>query len=158
VVIPQASTLLASKDPYNSMRAIRKPTPAPESNQESLVDGREVKPAEPVTTEPFGTPAGSQIVDGPVMKALPATEPPARTPITAGPVTPGLRSVPGSAIPTRAAPSEPPVKKAIPVQPQQQATPVEVRKAMPVGPLDEESEDSLLNKAATPPPADPDHE
>jgi hypothetical protein len=42
--------------------------------------------------------------------------------------------------------------KAIPVQPQQ-STPVEIRKAVPVGPLDEEEDDSLLNKAATPPPA-----
>jgi hypothetical protein len=42
--------------------------------------------------------------------------------------------------------------KAIPVQPQQ-PTPLEIRKAVPVGPLDEEEDESLLKKEATPPPA-----
>lgn len=49
-----------------------------------------------------------------------------------------------------------PVLRAIPVQPAEQnrareEQPVEVRKAIPVGPLEEESQDTLL-KAATPPP------
>ena len=51
-----------------------------------------------------------------------------------------------------------PVLKAIPVEPQQEkpareGQPIEIRKAIPVGPLEEESEDTLL-KAATPPPTD----
>jgi len=51
-----------------------------------------------------------------------------------------------------------PVLRAIPVEPQQEkpaqeGQPIEIRKAIPVGPLEEESEDTLL-KAATPPPTD----
>jgi hypothetical protein len=42
-----------------------------------------------------------------------------------------------------------PIMKAIPVEPQEQ--PVEIRRAQPAGPLDEESQDSIL-KAETPPP------
>ena len=60
----------------------------------------------------------------------------------------------------RTPPPDAPVMKAIPVEPQpakpieiQKAQPVEIRKAVPAGPLDEESDESLL-KAATPPPAD----
>jgi 1A family penicillin-binding protein len=45
-----------------------------------------------------------------------------------------------------------PIMKAIPAQPPGQ-TPVEIRKAVPVGPLDEVKDQTLL-KAATPPPAD----
>jgi hypothetical protein len=53
-----------------------------------------------------------------------------------------------------------PVKKAIPVspepaQPVQSETPVEIRKAIPVGPLERETDESLL-KSATPPPPDSD--
>ena len=53
-----------------------------------------------------------------------------------------------------------PVMKAIPVspepaQPVQSDTPVEVRKAIPVGPLERETDESLL-KSATPPPPDSD--
>jgi hypothetical protein len=54
--------------------------------------------------------------------------------------------------PTRTPPAGAPIMKAIPVQPSP-SKPVEIRKAVPVGPLDEESDESLLNKAATPPPA-----
>ena len=43
-----------------------------------------------------------------------------------------------------------PILKAIPVEPQDEK-PVEIRRAEPVGPLDEVPDDSLL-KAATPPP------
>jgi len=43
-----------------------------------------------------------------------------------------------------------PILKAIPVEPQDEK-PVEIRRAQPVGPLDEVPDDSLL-KAATPPP------
>jgi hypothetical protein len=54
-----------------------------------------------------------------------------------------------------------PVMKAIPVRPgaQQQAesgTPVEVRKAQPVGPLDEQRDRNLL-QSATPAPDEDDH-
>jgi hypothetical protein len=45
-----------------------------------------------------------------------------------------------------------PILKAIPVQPQPQQTPVEIRRAVPVGPMDEVEEGALL-KAPTPSPA-----
>jgi penicillin-binding protein 1A len=47
-----------------------------------------------------------------------------------------------------------PVMKAIPVQPSNEQ-PVEIRKAQPVGPLDEMKEENLL-RSATPPPSDED--
>jgi hypothetical protein len=45
-----------------------------------------------------------------------------------------------------------PVLRAIPVEPEGQETPVEVRRALPVGPMDEVDQGALL-KAVTPPPA-----
>jgi 1A family penicillin-binding protein len=53
-----------------------------------------------------------------------------------------------------------PILRAIPVEPQreepkQEQTPIEIRRAIPVGPLDEIDEGTLL-KSATPPPADSD--
>ena len=53
-----------------------------------------------------------------------------------------------------------PILRAIPVEPEreepkQQQTPIEIRRAIPVGPLDEIDEGTLL-KSATPPPADSD--
>jgi 1A family penicillin-binding protein len=64
-------------------------------------------------------------------------------------------SVPVESPPPAARPPEPgaPIMKAIPVQPKN-SEPAEIRKAVPVGPLDEVPDDSMLNKAATPPPAD----
>jgi hypothetical protein len=50
-----------------------------------------------------------------------------------------------------------PVLKAIPVQPQPKEIPVEIRRAVPVGPMDEVEEGALL-KAATPLPTRPDDE
>jgi 1A family penicillin-binding protein len=47
-----------------------------------------------------------------------------------------------------------PILKAIPVEPKEEK-PVEVRRAIPVGPLDEVDDDALL-KSATPPPSDSD--
>src|SRR4029434_10168982 len=46
-----------------------------------------------------------------------------------------------------------PIRKAIPVQPQDKA-PVEIRRAQPVKPLDQESAEETLLKSATPPPSD----
>ena len=47
-----------------------------------------------------------------------------------------------------------PILKAIPVEPTEEK-PVEIRRAIPVGPLDEVDDDALL-KSATPPPSDSD--
>ena len=51
---------------------------------------------------------------------------------------------------------EKPILRAIPVEPQPEKTPVEIRRAVPVGPMDE-VEDGALLKAATPSPAESDH-
>ena len=48
-----------------------------------------------------------------------------------------------------------PILKAIPVQPQPKETPVEIRRAVPVGPMDEVEEGALL-KATAPSPNRPD--
>jgi len=137
VVVPKAPTLLASKDPYNSIRVVVKPSPSPDENLEKTEEAH-AAPAETKsstsTTATIGTAATvarPPPADAPVMKALPATTSSARTPAP-----------------------DAPVLKAIPVQPNRASTPAEIRKAVPVGPLDEESNESLINKSATPPPAD----
>jgi hypothetical protein len=50
-----------------------------------------------------------------------------------------------------------PILKAIPVEPRSEETPVEIRRAIPVGPMDEVEEGTLL-KAASPSPAKSDDE
>jgi hypothetical protein len=137
VVVPKAPTLLADKDPYNSVRATVKPTPPPEAVTESAT-ATPTKPVE-TTVQTEASPTRTTTEGVPVRKAL---APDAITPITP-PTQPTTARTP---------PAGAPIMKAIPVQPQQ-STPVEIRKAVPVGPLDEEEDDSLLNKAATPPPA-----
>ena len=58
--------------------------------------------------------------------------------------------------PTKNGGDEKPILRAIPVEPQPEETPVEIRRAVPVGPMDE-VEDGALLKAATPSPAESDH-
>jgi hypothetical protein len=128
VVIPKSGTLLADKDPYNSVRAVVKATPAPEIVPEPTPEPQSTA-ATPATASRTPPPP-----DAPVMKALPAN----------ANATPAIPSTP---------PPDAPVKKALPVRPSASQTPAEIRKAVPVGPLDEESDESLLNRAATPPPA-----
>jgi len=48
-----------------------------------------------------------------------------------------------------------PILKAIPVEPKEEK-PVQIRRAIPVGPLDETDENSLLKSATPPPPSDSD--
>jgi penicillin-binding protein 1A len=134
-VVPKAPTLLADKDPYNSVRALVQATPAPEPAQTAAAD-ISGKPAESPSAQSIA-PARTPAADAPIMKAIPATEPPSVQAIT----------------PARTPAPNAPIMKAIPVQPQATSTPAEIRKAVPVGPLDEEPDDSILNKAATPPPA-----
>jgi 1A family penicillin-binding protein len=133
VVVPKGPTLLVDKDPYNSVRATVKPPP------EAAVESATATPAKPIepAAEAGMSPTRTKVEPVPVRKAL--------APDAVTPINPGT--------PARTPPAGAPIMKAIPVQPQQQSTPVEIRKAVPVGPLDEEEDDSLLNKAATPPPA-----
>ncbi len=92
-VVVNNPTLLAEKDPYNSVKPSAKPQPEPEKEA-----------------------AEKQKIDD---------------------------QTPESGVP---------IKKAIPVEPEEEK-PVEIRRAEPVGPLDEVPDDSLL-KAETPPPTD----
>jgi 1A family penicillin-binding protein len=57
---------------------------------------------------------------------------------------------------TRDADKGKPILKAIPVEPQSEETPVEIRRAVPVGPMDEVDQGALL-KAGTPPPQSDDN-
>jgi len=136
MVVPKGPTLLADKDPYNSVRATVKPTPPPEAITESTPAATPSKPVEPAAAAEAARTTAEGV---PVRKAL---APNAVTPMTPV-VQPTIAGTP---------PPGAPIMKAIPVQPQQ-STPVEIRKAVPVGPLDEEDGDSLLDKAVTPPPA-----
>jgi len=70
--------------------------------------------------------------------------------------SPAESAVPNERRPGEAAPPEPgaPVMKAIPVTPAPEQ-PLEIRKAEPVGPLDEVKDKTLLNSATPPPTEDP---
>jgi penicillin-binding protein 1A len=77
-----------------------------------------------------------------------AGENPATAPKTEKAVKPGgeaINQTPESAVP---------IMKAIPVEPQEKKEPAEIRRAIPVKPLDQEKEEDTLLKSATPPPSD----
>jgi 1A family penicillin-binding protein len=122
-VIVKGPTLLADRDPYSSAKATVKPTPQPEPENQTAENKFDKQTPEPGATIP---------------KAIPVQ-------------TPGEEPMeirinkqthePGATIP-----------KAIPVQTPGEK-PMEIRKAVPVGPLDEIEDETLL-KSATPPPAD----
>ena len=113
-------TLLADKDPYNSLKPTLKPEPTPEP---------EVQTAENQKTE----------------NELSASPVPSTKPATAG--------EPGSEPSNHTAESIGPIRKAIPVQPQDTGA-AEIRRALPVKPLDQETAEETLLKSATPPPSD----
>ncbi len=113
-------TLLADKDPYNSLKPTLKPQPTPEPQMQTTEN-------EKIDSKPSESQA---------LAAKPATA-----------VEPGSESsnqTPEAAIP---------IRKAIPVQPQDKE-PAEIRRAIPVKPLDQESAEETLLKSATPPPSD----
>ena len=113
-------TLLADKDPYNSLKPNLKPEPTPEP---------EVQTAENQKTE----------------NELSASPAPSTKPATAG--------EPGSEPSNHTPESIGPIRKAIPVQPQDTGA-AEIRRALPVKPLDQETAEETLLKSATPPPSD----
>jgi 1A family penicillin-binding protein len=125
----KSPTLLADKDPYNSLKPTLKPEPAPQPEKEITENqntGTETA-ADRTTPAPIG-----------------ATDPnrPA-----------GSASQPAGETANQTAQSVIPIRKAIPVEPQDNK-PVEIRRAIPVKPLDQEDEDDTLLKSATPPPND----
>ena len=123
----KSPTLLADKDPYNSLKPTLKPEPAPQPTPEIAGNQK----AESVASETGTTPVKAAAID------------PNRQPATgvAHPSEPGVQ----------AAESTPEIRKAIPVQPEENK-PAEIRRAIPVKPLDQEDvEHTLLKSAARPP-------
>src|SRR5438876_1199022 len=122
-VVVRSPTLLADKDPYNSLKPTLKPEPAPEpatetaENQktDNTASANEVKQASNTSNQ---------------------NQPNTRTTQSA----PEIR---------KAVPVEP-IRKAIPVQPQEKK-PAEIRRAIPVKPLDQEDEDQTLLKSTVRP-------
>jgi penicillin-binding protein 1A len=120
-VIVKGPTLLADKDPYNSLKPTLKPEPEPEAEKDTaekakIDNAAGGNPAAPTKPEKVGEPEGEAINQSPE----PAV----------------------------------PIRKAIPVEPQEKKEPVEIRRAKPVKPLDQENEEETLLKSATPPPSD----
>jgi penicillin-binding protein 1A len=124
-VVIRSPTLLADKDPYNSQKPTLKPEPTPEPEKETA-EQQKTENESRATPTPVG--------------AIDLNRPPAKA---GEPATERVNPTPESA---------PPIRKAIPVEPQEQK-PVEIRRAIPVKPLDQENEDETLLKSATPPPS-----
>jgi hypothetical protein len=113
-------TLLADKDPYNSLKPTLKPEPTPEPEIENTENQK------------------------PESEMSESHESSTKMATAAEPGSPPDNQPPEASVP---------IRKAIPVQPQDKRA-VEVRRAVPVKPLDQESADETLLKSATPPPSD----
>ena len=118
-VIIKSPTLLADKDPYNSLKPTLRPEPAPEVKETT-----ETAKVENAAAENSATPAKPEKVHEPERDSNKQTPQPAV-----------------------------PIRKAIPVEPQEKKEPVEIRRAKPVKPLDQENDEETLLKSATPPPS-----
>ncbi len=111
----KSPTLLADKDPYNSLKPTLKPEPAPQATAEPVANQR-----------PDGAAPSSAVKTA---------------------------NVDGSGAGNQTGQTAPEIRKAIPVQPQNEQ-PVEIRRAIPVKTLDQENQGDRLLKPATPPPSD----
>ena len=125
----KSPTLLADKDPYNSLKSTLKPEPAPQAEKE-IAERRKT-----------GTETDADRTTPVPVRAVDPSRPAGET------------SQPAGETANQTAQSVIPIRKAIPVQPQDKK-PVEIRRAIPVKPLDQEEEDKTLLKAATPQPSD----
>jgi hypothetical protein len=130
-VVLKSSTLLAENDPYNSVKSVAKIDAAPEESIEERDNAQEIDNSEKleVREESRSRPQGATRAEVLNQKANTATT----------------------------TDDGKPILKAIPVQPQAKETPVEIRRAVPVGPMDEVEEGTLL-KAGAPSPNRPDDE
>ena len=139
-------------------RLVREATESEFPRAASAVDLKEIRPVIPkaptllADKDPYNSARGA-IKPAPTPE--PTQEPPktieaetAALPAQAKPPEPGAPIM--KAIPVQPSTAEP--AKAIPVQPST-AEPAEIRKAVPVGPLDEVQDESML-KTSTPPPTD----
>ncbi len=125
----KSPTLLADKDPYNSLKPTLKPEPAPQPEKEIA----ENQKTGTETVADRTTPAPVKAID-PNRPAGSASQP---------------AGEPGN----QTAQSVIPIRKAIPVEPQDKK-PAEIRRAIPVKPLDQEEEDDTLLESQTPPSSD----
>ena len=119
-VVIKSPTLLADKDPYNSL----KPTLRPEPEPEAVKGTTETAKIGNATAENSATPAKPEKIHEPEGDSN--------------------KQTPEAAVP---------IRKAIPVEPQEKKEPVEIRRAKPVKPLDQENDEETLLKSATPPPS-----
>src|SRR5262249_26803389 len=122
----KSPTLIADKDPYNSIKPTLKPEPMPQPTTETAENQR--------------TDSAGGVND---------LKPASNTASQSQPITQTTQSAPEirKAIPI------PPIRKAIPVQPQEQQ-PAEIRRAIPVKPLDQEDAERTLLRSAAQPPGD----
>jgi hypothetical protein len=120
----RSPTVVADKDPYNSLKPTLKPEPAPQAPTQT---------ADNQKTEDAGV----------ASEARTASDAAERT------VSPTQTSQSNSEV-RKAIPVEP-IRKAIPVAPQQKT---EIRRAIPVKPLDQEDAGETLLKSAAQPPGD----
>ncbi|PYL19092.1 MAG: hypothetical protein DMF41_10565 [Verrucomicrobia bacterium] len=131
-VVLKGPTLLADKDPYNSLKPTLKPEPTPEAKKETA----ENEKIDNAIDASRATPTSGGAAD--------LNRPPATITKSGGESSNQTTEVI-------------PIRKAISVQPQEK--PVEIRRAVPraipVKPLDQESVDETLLKSATPRPGDP---
>ena len=118
-VIVKSPTLLADKDPYNSLKPTLKPEPEPKATENAKIDIN-ANESRVTSTKP------EKVSE------------------------PGVESI--NQTPDSAAP----IRKAIPVEPQEKKT-GEIRRAIPVKPLDQVNEEETLLKSATPSPSDLDN-
>ena len=134
----KSPTLIAERDPYNSVKPTLKPEPIPQPATQTA----ENQEADTVHNgnEPTAAQVGATDVNRPSASAAPH---PAEE----------VTQTTQSAREIRKAIPIPPIRKAIPVQPQEQQ-PAEIRRAIPVKPLDQEDNERTLLKSAAQPPGD----
>src|SRR5213595_2299901 len=119
-VIVKSPTLLADKDPYNSLKPTLKPEPEPKAEKEAAENAK---------------------IDINANESRVTSTKPERV---SEPRVDSINQTPDSAAP---------IRKAIPIEPQEEK-PGEVRRAIPVKPLDQVNEEETLLKSATPSPSD----
>jgi 1A family penicillin-binding protein len=124
----RSPTLVADKDPYNSLKPTLKPEPAPQEPTQTADNQH----TEEVTV-------ASQVKTA--SNAAERNESSTQTTQSASEIR--------KAIPVE------PIRKAIPVAPQEKR-PVEIRRAIPVQPRDQEDQDQTPLRSAVPPPGDVD--
>ncbi len=125
----KSPTLLADKDPYNSLKPTLKPEPAPQPEKEIAENQK------------TGTETVADRTTPAPVKAIDPNRPA------------GSASQPAGELGNQTAQSVIPIRKAIPVEPQDKK-PAEIRRAIPVKPLDQEEEDDTLLESQTPPSSD----